>query len=510
MSSLFANISTTSWPNWTPASSSASQSIAASGYNEAAYSALWQNANPLNFTRGLYTSTASPTTVPTSALQAPPNLYFSPETCYPFPRDFVFGAAGSASQCEGAVADQGKSPSFMDMLFTIFSIIGPLTNSVLSTAGQSTLESNYVSIEHYYLYKQDIDRLAAMGLKYYSFSISWTRILPFALPGTPVNSYGIQHYDDVINYALEKGLKPVVTITHFDTPLQFFAGGGSNYLAGLGADLTNTTYGIGGVTWGYNNETFVDAYVNYAKIALSHFADRVPYWITFNEPQLGTTNGQSVYNVLTAHAQAHHFYKEELKGTGKISMKMGITPAVPRDASNASDIKAANWFNDLYVGALLDPLALGEDYPDAYKLSVADYVPLSAEDLAYMNNTMGESNPHTTTGGGGLTLTLSRLRIDRWLQRSCRFGSRLEPHCLRHQPEGPSTYVCLDPTHFQKAENTDSNQIPLLHLGRNNYHIQLVNRLLSVWQRHRHPRTHGHSHATQLLLRHVEEAGLRL
>jgi len=277
----------------------------------------------------------------------------------------------------------------MDMLFTIFSIVGSGSASdLVSVPGQSALEPNYVSIEHYYLFKQDIDRLAAMGLKYYSFSISWARILPFALAGTPVNSYGLQHYDDVINYALKKGMQPVVTITHFDTPLQFFGGGGSNYLLALGADLQNQTYGIPGITWGYSNETFVEAYVNYAKVVMSHYADRVPYWVTFNEPQIGCTGGQAVYNVLKAHAEVYHFYKEELKGTGKISMKMGITPAVPRDASNATDVEAANWFSDLYVGALLNPLALGEDQPDAYKLSVADHVPLSVQDLEYMNNTM--------------------------------------------------------------------------------------------------------------------------
>ena len=53
-----------------------------------------------------------------------------------------------------------------------------------------------------------------MGMPYYSFSISWQRILPFTLPGTPINQEGLQHYDDLINFVLEKGMEPIVTLIH--------------------------------------------------------------------------------------------------------------------------------------------------------------------------------------------------------------------------------------------------------------------------------------------------------
>ena len=108
-----------------------------------------------------------------------------------------------------------------------------------------------------------------MGVEYYSFSIAWTRILPFALPGTPVNRQGIDHYNDLINFVLEKGMKPAVTIFHFDTPLQFVAN-----VSSLATPL------IGYVNGGYGNATFEDAFVNYGKIVLAHFADRVPLWVT--------------------------------------------------------------------------------------------------------------------------------------------------------------------------------------------------------------------------------------
>ncbi|BFZ56883.1 hypothetical protein PYCC9005_003933 [Savitreella phatthalungensis] len=369
VSSLFANVSTTaSFPNWTPTPAA---SAVSGGPTPDAFSQLWINAAPLNLTRGLYNSTVSPTPVATAALIRPPPLQFPSNDTLRTPADFIFGVAGSASQVEGAVAD-GKAPSVMDMLYTLF--------------GGKTVD-NYVIGSHYYLYKQDINRLAAMGIKDYYFTLSWTRIMPFALPGTPVNQEAIQHYSDVIDYCLSKGIRPMVAITHFDTPLQFYGGGGKAFIPSFISGPQ--PYGAGfGLNLAYQNSTFVDAYVNYAKIVLAHYADRVPRWITFNEPQIGSINGVAVDHVIKAHAQVVHYYRETLNGTGKMSMKMGITPAVPQNPSNGSHVLAAQTFTDIYVNPFLYPLTLGLDYPSSYKQAIHDYVPLSQADLAYMNNTM--------------------------------------------------------------------------------------------------------------------------
>ncbi|GKZ34425.1 hypothetical protein AbraIFM66950_004700 [Aspergillus brasiliensis] len=125
-----------------------------------------------------YSTTVSPTPISTSKLVLPPRDYFGPTDCYNFPDDFVFGVAGSTAQVEGTVALEGRSPTILEKL------VG------------SDQPKNYVTNENYYLYKQDIERLAAMGFKYYNFSIPWTHILPFVLPGSPVNEQGIKHYDD--------------------------------------------------------------------------------------------------------------------------------------------------------------------------------------------------------------------------------------------------------------------------------------------------------------------------
>ncbi|CZT21588.1 related to beta-glucosidase [Ramularia collo-cygni] len=398
VSAQFANLSTTTWPNWTPISSTSSLSNSTATatatateatpdepYGTAAFTSLWNAANPVNFTRGMYSTTVSPTPIPSSELALPPPLVFQPPSnSHKFPKDFFYGAAGSAAQCEGAIADHGKTPSRLDMYANVLSLAGAGSFASVITGGASKIEPNYVTNEHYYLYKQDIERMASMGLKTYSFSIPWTRILPFALPGTPVNEDAISHYSDMIDFVLEKGMQPVVTLFHFDTPLQFY-GGGQEYI--LQYLQTKINFGLGGNS-GFSNATFEDAYVHYATLVMSHYADRVPYWITINEPQASASNGVAVNTVLRCHSRVVHYYREVLQGIGKVSLKMGVTPGVPADPSNQTHVEAANFFSEFYLGPFLRTLGLGLDYPENYKQAVSDYIPLSSADLAYMKGTI--------------------------------------------------------------------------------------------------------------------------
>lgn len=372
LSSPLTSISYTTWGSWAPNATSTA-SDATNIYGNAAWSALWQHANPPNFTEtGLYSTTVSPTSIPTSELVLTPRDYFGPTDCYNFPEGFMFGVSSSASQIEGATADGGKTPTLMDILI------------------QGDRPKDYVTNENYYLYKQDIERIAAMGARYYSFSIAWTRILPFALPGTPVNQLGIDHYNDVINFILEKGMIPAVTLLHFDTPLQFY---GANLSSAAEPPL------IGYVNGAYQNETFVDAFVNYARIVMTHYGDRVPVWFTFNEPLLYSLNGISIDHVIKAHAQVYHFYKDDLRGTGQISIKFNDNFGVPKNPSNGADVYAANWFNSFQLATFCNPIFLGQDYPDSFKRTISDYVPLSAEDLKYIGGTADllGIDPYTAT-----------------------------------------------------------------------------------------------------------------
>jgi beta-glucosidase len=107
--------------------------------------------------------------------------------------------------------------------------------------------------------KIDIARIAALGVKTYSFSISWSRVFPFG--NGPVNELALAHYDDVINTCIEFGVEPAVTLYHWDLPL----------------NLQNT-YG------GWLGPQVVDDFVAYAKVVFGRYGNKVPRWFSVNEP----------------------------------------------------------------------------------------------------------------------------------------------------------------------------------------------------------------------------------
>ncbi len=93
----------------------------------------------------------------------------------------------------------------------------------------------------------------------YRFSISWARIIPRGVG--EVNPKGIEFYNNVVNYCLEKGIIPNVTLFHYDLP---------NEMAKIG---------------GWENRKVVDAFNQYAKVCFENFGDRVKIWSTINEPR---------------------------------------------------------------------------------------------------------------------------------------------------------------------------------------------------------------------------------
>lgn len=430
---LVPSLSYTTWGKWDP-NATTKATDTDNLYGNAAWTALWEHANPPNFTEtGLYSTTVSPTPIPSEELVLPPRDYFGPNDCYNFPEGFAFGVSSSASQIEGATAEEGKSPSLMDILI------------------RDDRPKDYVTNEHYYLYKQDIERVAAMGAKHFSFSIAWTRILPFALPGTPVNQEGIDHYNDVINYILEKGMTPEITLLHFDTPLQFF---GANL--SVAADPPELGY----VNGAYQNETFEDAFVNYAKVVMTHYADRVPTFFTFNEPLLYSYNAQSVYNVVKAHARVYHFYKEELKGKGRISLKFNNNFGVPKNPKDENDVYAADHFNSIQLGPFCNPIFLGQDWPESFKQTFEDYVPLSKEDLEYIGGTADflGIDPYTATV---ITAPVAGDK-NSILECASNSSSTFRPYCVNQTTTNiygwdigyrSETYVYITPTYLRSYLN---------------------------------------------------------
>jgi uncharacterized Rmd1/YagE family protein len=143
-------------------------------YDQGAYARLWAS---ISYNHSVpFTTTASPTPVASIELVYPPALYSAcPESenvcidCYKLPEGFIWGVSSSAFQIEGGLTEDGRGPAAMDVIGAI--------GYVGREPGEIDAE---VATMSYYLYKQDIARLAAIGIPYFSFSISWTRIVPFS------------------------------------------------------------------------------------------------------------------------------------------------------------------------------------------------------------------------------------------------------------------------------------------------------------------------------------------
>ncbi|CAL5871384.1 uncharacterized protein PFLUO_LOCUS5634 [Penicillium psychrofluorescens] len=343
-------------------------------YGQAEWNRRWAPFMPnISISTFSISTTVAPTPIPSASLILPPDSgfqYGTLESNMTFPSDFIFGVSDSAGQIEGALQDEGRTPSVLDYL---------------NFAPGS--ESNYVADWNYYLYKQDIARIAAMGVPYYYLTISWSRILPFGAKGTPVNKEGIDHYNDVINTCLEYGVKPIVAMVHADEPYEFVMGGG---------DVPDAYFSLNS---GTANTTFVDSFVNYARILMGHYGDRVPIWITVNEPFYESGNLDGAYNMLEANAQIYHMYKD-LGGKGMVSYKNADNFGVPLNPNNQSDVAAANRFQEYLLGIYSNPIFLGEDLPESVTSTLTNQSKkLTKEQLARYKGTADfyAIDPYSTT-----------------------------------------------------------------------------------------------------------------
>ncbi|KAJ3513198.1 hypothetical protein NLJ89_g3092 [Agrocybe chaxingu] len=308
-----------------------------------------------------FTTTRVPCTpipVPT-----PPSLYpewFSPRPAnllpnLKFPEGFVFGVATAAFQVEGAAKADGKGPSIWDW------------NSRQPGGVPDGSTGDVVHLQ-YYLYKEDVERVAALGVNAHSFSISWARIFPFGTADSPLNQAGLDHYSDVIDYHLQAGVEPIVTLFHWDTPLALHA-----YYGGFMAPES------------------VDDFVHYAKTVFKAYNGRVKTWFTFNEPRgfcgffgssqftfgailppplnVSSAPFHCIYNILRAHAGA---VKDLLRTKTPAFREMGIEGEIsfksenfigpPWRANSTEDAEASERRTAFQIGIFADPVFITGDW----------------------------------------------------------------------------------------------------------------------------------------------------
>lgn len=168
-----------------------------------------------------------------------------------FPYNFLWGGATAANQIEGAYQADGKGLSVQDVM--------PHGLHTPPTAEPTSDNLKLEAIDFYHRYREDIDLFAEMGFKTFRLSFAWSRIFPQGDETEP-NAGGLEFYDRVIDYMIEKGIEPLVTLSHYETPL---------HLA--------RHYG------GWTNRELITFFERYARTVMKHFKGRVRYWLTFNE-----------------------------------------------------------------------------------------------------------------------------------------------------------------------------------------------------------------------------------
>ena len=120
-----------------------------------------------------------------------------------FPRDFLWGAATSAYQIEGAAREDGRGPSVWDTFAT--------------EPGRTHLgQTGEVAADHYHRAEQDVGLMVELGLNAYRFSIAWPRILPAG--SGAVEHRGLDFYDRLVDGLITRGITPWLCLYHWDLP----------------------------------------------------------------------------------------------------------------------------------------------------------------------------------------------------------------------------------------------------------------------------------------------------
>ena len=184
----------------------------------------------------------------------------------PLPKNFLWGGALAANQCEGAWNAGGRGLSNADVL--------PYGNDRLPIIkGDRPMlfpDSDHrypaqTGVDFYHHYKEDIALFAEMGFKALRLSIAWSRIYPNGDDERP-NEEGLRFYEDVFRECLNHGIQPLVTITHYDIPMHLV-----------------TAYG------GWRNRELIGLYKRLVTTLFHRYKGLVKYWLTFNEINVMTS-----------------------------------------------------------------------------------------------------------------------------------------------------------------------------------------------------------------------------
>ncbi|MEV4350312.1 GH1 family beta-glucosidase [Actinoplanes sp. NPDC049596] len=257
------------------------------------------------------------------------------------PAGFLWGAATAAYQIEGAVAEDGRADSIWDTF----------SRRPGAVADGST---GAVACDSYHRWRDDVDLLDGLGAGAYRFSVAWPRIVPSG--DAEVNKPGLDYYDRLVDALCERGIRPFVTLYHWDLPQALEDRGG----------------------WRVRDTG--QRFAEYASVVAGRLGDRVGDWITLNEPYCssivgyaegrhapGATEGHgalaAAHHLLVGHGLAVAAVRAAAPGS-RVGITLNLSPAVPATDTEADRDAAARM--DLLVNRQFTDPVLGGAYPDGF------------------------------------------------------------------------------------------------------------------------------------------------
>lgn len=185
-------------------------------------------------------------------LQPKPDQHFLHDK---FPSGFLWGSGTSAFQTEGAWDRDGKGPSIWDQF-------------IHSSNANLSEDATDVASDSYARWEEDVEALVYLGVRSYSFSLSWPRLFPDGDARRQPNTAAVAHYARLIERLLSKKIEPIVTLHHWDLP-----------------QVLQERYG------GWRNATLVGLFEEYAAFCFRTFGGQVRYWLTMHNPYLVAVQG---------------------------------------------------------------------------------------------------------------------------------------------------------------------------------------------------------------------------
>ncbi len=234
-----------------------------------------------------------------------------------FPNDFMWGGAIAANQAEGAYLTDGKGIDISN------GFQNGIKHGFDHVIDKNKFYPTHEAIDFYHRYKEDLSLMEEMNFNAFRTSINWARIYPNGDDLVP-NEAGLKYYDDLFDEMIKRGMKPIVTLSHYETPIHLVEEYGS-----------------------WRNRKLIDFFLRYCETVFERYKDKVKYWLTFNEInnmrrmpgaaggiffQDGENEQQVIYqashNMFVANSLSIKLFKEIIP-EGKIGCMLSLSNTYP-------------------------------------------------------------------------------------------------------------------------------------------------------------------------------------